>query len=328
MFDNEKFNQLNSRINYNDDQKLINITNHSFQIIVEACNEKLLKRNHIPFTFSYLYLQSYLFRYTKYDYYVPYVSEIKEILTYDGSNKTLNYIIKYDGLLDQINLTKTIYDFPIFHEWVNNNLSITLLSHLNNSNQFGKTWRNDKGINYNASCKYPVTAFYDDLKLFDEITVNDNGGTFFNSSNSTLIDWNIFNYCMSNNELGCTGFYLHSFIKSQQDKLGSCMLGFNKLSTYTGLSTTTLTRYIKSLRQYNLIECVSGTFVVGADKVKGEVKKESNVYFANKYEDIKGVKVELDKPKFISLTHYLEKKKLEDDTINNQIVDPIFEAIL
>lgn len=328
MFNKDKFTELNNRIIYKEEQNLLGISNSHFEILLKLANNKVLKPQHIPFAFSYLYLQTYLFRYTKYDDYVPSVSDIKEILTYDKSNKTLNYIIKDGGALDSVNLTKTIYDFPIYHEWVDGGLEFTLVSRLNNDNEFGRKWRQGKGINYNASCKYPVLAFYDELDSFNEISVNNNNGTFFSTFNLTLIDWNIFNYCMSNDELGCNGFYLYSFIKSQEGKLGSCMLGLSKISTYTGLSSRSISRYIKSLREFNLIQCVSATFVIGADKVKGEVEKESNTYFANEYEDIKSDKLKLDKPNFISLSHYLEKKQLESVNIDNCVVEPMIDELL
>lgn len=320
MFNKNKFNELNSRISYKDEQNVLGISNSYFETLLKLSQNKVLKPQHIPFAFSYIYLQTYLFRYTKYHDYVPTVAEIKEILTYDKTTKTLNYIIKDGGVLDEYNLTKTIYDFPIIHEWKNGGLEFTMLSHFNEGDGYGTKWRQQKNINFKTSCKYPLLAFYSNREVFNGVSMDNREGTFFTTYNLTLIDWNIFNYCMSNDELGCIGFYLYSFVKSQEDKKGKCMMGLNKLSTITGLSTSTISKYIKSLREYNLVQCISATFVVGAVN-NDEVEKESNTYYANQYKDIFDDKVEIDNPTFISVTHYLENKRLENVKNNHESVD-------
>lgn len=325
MFNKEKFNELNSRISYKDEQNVLGISNRYFTELLKLANNKVLKASHIPFTFSYLYLQTYLFRYTKYDNYVPSVGEVKEILTYNKTNTMLNYIIKDGGILDTYNLTKTLYDFPIIHEWDGDTLEFTLLSHFNDGSGYGRQWRKDKGINFNSNCKYPVLGFYDDLESFDEVSMNNYGGTFFNTYNLTLIEWNIFNYCMSHSELGCTGFYLYSFVKWQEGLNGNCQMGLSLLSKLTGLSTSSISRYMKPLREHNLVECVSGTYIVNADarrKDDEDIQKESNTYFANEFSKITDNKSEITRPDFISMEHYRDKKKLESDN-TAQIPDAI-----
>lgn len=325
MFNEEKFNELNTRINYKSDQNVVGISNRYFTMLLKLAQNKDLKASHIPFAFSYIYFQTYLFRYTKYDTYIPSVGEIKEILAYNKTNTILNYIIKDGGILDTFNLTKTLYDFPVIHEWDGDSLEFTLLSHMNDGNGYGRQWREERGVNFNASCKYPVLGFYDELDSFEGVTVNNHNGSFFHTYNLTLIEWNVFNYCMSHSGLGCLGFYLYGFIKYQEGLNGNCQMGLETIAKLTGMTSRTVSKYMKVLREYNLVECISPTFIVGADTKKKkdeEIHKESNTYFANEFKSITSNKVEISKPTFISIEHYREKKQIEDAK-SNQTVDNI-----
>lgn len=316
MFNKQKFNELNNRIGYTDKQKTIAFSNLNFKVLVKLVNNKKLKPTHVAFAFSYLYLQTYLFRYTKYDRYVPKVNELKNILTYDKTTKTLNYIIKDGGLLDAANLTKTIYDFPVVHTITDSKeLEFDLISEFNDgSNRYGTKWRLENKVGYNASCKYPVLAFHSDLDKYKQLGVqySDLGGSFFGYGNFTLIDWDMFAYCMSNDEIGVTGFYLHSFIKWHEGLNGNCQMGIDSLADQTGLSESIVSRALKILRQHNLVHCISADFVIRASESKHRIKQESNTYFANSYDDITSDKKELTKPNYITVETYLKNNPIYD----------------
>ena len=75
--------------------------NELFTQLLQMKEDKELKPVHIGFTYSYIYLQTYMYRYSTYSTYVPNGKEIKELLTYTPSNKAVDYIIKRTAYLSK-----------------------------------------------------------------------------------------------------------------------------------------------------------------------------------------------------------------------------------
>ena len=315
MLNEEKFNELNKMIGYKEDQQSILMSNDYFDELKKLSLNGELKKNHIGFTYSYLFLQTYLFRYTRYDTYVPTTGDIKAILGYNPLVKGLDYIIKRNGLLDEVNLTKTLYDFPVVHNWEEGHLQFTMLSSLNDGgNAYGTKWREQHGVKTNQSCKYPVLGFYYDKNLFDEIILNDEGGTFFEARHCTMIDWNVFNYCMAHSELGVTGFYIYCYIKHKTDIHRELSMGINKLGEELMISQGSIKKYIKVLREYNLINTTLGKFIYG-ENVPSYLF-ESNKYKANSFDSFSYSKSELKKAKRISLEKHMKLIEQSEEICN------------
>lgn len=319
MFDNERYNEIASIMKYKEKQSLIAMSNKYFKIFDRLVDENKLKKAHVAYTFSYMYLMTYLFRYTKYEDVSPSSDEIKQLLMYSPTNKTINYITKKDGLLDSEKITTTLFDFPVVHTVTEQGeLEFTMLSSLNNNDRYGTKWREVSKVNYNQSCKYPVLAFHKDIPLEDDyITLSDYGGTFYRSENTTIIPFEIFMYCMSHSELGTVGFYLYSYIAYRVGLKGNCQLGIAQLANNCNMSVRACQKYLNTLRQYNLIHTImADKFIIG-DSEKVNVKKECNTHFHNQFDDFikDGRLVQLEKPNFVNVKQ-LEKYSLNVDTID------------
>lgn len=312
MFKEKKFNKLEEILNYNDKyESKLALPNSIFKDLLQLVKDKKLKTAHVGFAYSYIYLETFLYRYAKYSNYVPRVSGIKGILGYNGGVKGLDYIIKRNGLLEQEKILTTTSDFPIDARFEDsfdgtNGLTITTLSMLGDDEySYSEQFRESRGINRNQTCKYPVFGFYTDKEPMESGVYS---GTFYHSENTHIIDFKVFNYCMANEELGVNGFYLFAYLKHKNDIFKD---GYNatakRLSNETGLTERTIKRYLDALRAYRVIEGIpeQDYFVLGLD----EKERKANRYITNSYDDFFYKRMEYMKMKTMSLEKYGKMKK-------------------
>lgn len=327
--------QLKDLINFNNEyQREITLPNFLFDKLNDLVKQKKLKSQHIGFTYSYIYLITYLCRYTKYDYFIPSTSKIKEILGYSPTNKTLDYIIKENGLLDKDGITKTINDFPVVAMWEFNEnyekvLNITFISELEDVKKF----KSDRFLDVNnfnldksklneyskvgkkTKCKVPSFAFYQNHQDWESEKEYD--GTFFKDyydtgMDYTYIDFNVFAYCMANpDELGCNAFYLYCYLKHKNDVHGSYNATSERLSEETSLSKITVEKYRNNMRAYNMINLIHEMdyFVIGIDKSE----RRASANKVNPYEWFGDEKTSYKKLGKISLKQYEKQKELKEE---------------
>lgn len=251
--------------------------------LIKLTKSKAIKSTHIGFTWTFLYIETWFYRYAKYSKVIPTYAYIKKLLGYSPTNQRLDYIIKKDGLLDSMNLTITTNDFPINISWIDG-LAIDTLS------EFDKDYiikfRESNNISISQVCKYPVFAFDREME----------GGTFYDSSNTTLVDFNVFAFCMSKDDLGCTAFYLYNLIKHKNDILSSYDATYSRISNESGLSTRTVQRYMENMRGYKMINTIHNMDCFSPSVNKDE--RLASSHFINEYEQFSHIKVEYDKMKF------------------------------
>jgi len=75
--------------------------------------------SHIAFAYSYIYFVTWAYRYAKYGTVNELIDQkfIKKILGYNPTYKNLDYLIKKDGILEQIGYIRTEKDFPIAYSY-------------------------------------------------------------------------------------------------------------------------------------------------------------------------------------------------------------------
>lgn len=269
QFNQEKYNNILQNIRFNINQSDIFMTNDYFEIIKLLNLENKLKSVHIGFVYSYLYLQSYMLRNTTYDYFIPTPKDIKYILGYNQDEKRLDYIIKKNGLLDKEKLTITDNDFPIVNSYNKDEdyLEFTTASQIYDNL---KEFKDIRKIANTTTYKFPVLSFYDSNKRSDiKLFYGDDGGTFYDVHNTTRIRFEVFAYCMSNQDIGATGFYLYSYIKHMNDLLGDeYKATASTISNKIGVPERTVKKYLKSLKSYNLIDTIHNMdyFSLGIEK--------------------------------------------------------------
>lgn len=312
---NYEIEELLEMIDFNEEYQLeVGIPNYLFTDLINLANKKALKSNHIGFTYSYIYFITYMARYAKYDKFIPSAMEIKQILGYTPTNKTLDYIMKRGGLLDENRITVTSNDFPIIamyedDEFYNKEFYITFASELYDDM---KQFKNERKVSINASCKIPLFGFYQDVECWGK-GESFNGTFFLDYDNTgidfTLLDYRIFAFCMSySDDLGCTAFYLYAFLKYQNFKFKD---GYNAtrktISDVTGLSEGVIQKYLSNMRAYKMINVIHNMeyFSLAWDKKE----RKASSYKINEYDQFTFVKTEYTKMKIVETFDHIQMMK-------------------
>lgn len=321
---NEKF-----TINYEKESKLA-LPNELYSTMLQWKEDKKIKANHIPFAWSYLYLQTYLYRYAKYEEYVPSTSNIKQMLGYGAEYSAIDYIIKKDGVLDSEGWTESTDDFPVRVMWVDEDrdktdrpIIITLkeeskgfhesldcdteaIKKLIGSETFEAHWKKIKNVNNKQKIKYPVFAFQRDLNP----QYIDFDGTFYESANTTIIDIRVFEFCMSHEDLGCTGFYLYCYLKHKNDlHKGGYDASHKRLAEELGLSAKTIQTYRDALRSHDMMLLKHNMDSYHPDMKKEDRKVSTNITYG--YEKFS------DEP--IEYIKFNDKEKRKSESLNENI---------
>lgn len=216
--------------------------------IFEDLQSDLFKSSaHRAFAYSYYYLISWLYRYAKYGENSITNETIKQMLGYSKNNKTINYIIKNNGVLDLLQYTETVKNYPIswtFDEY--EEPTFTLVDELDEEMKELIA----KGRSRKYSVKYPIKHFYREEDEEDDY----GAGIFFDVRNTHMIDFKTFIFCMSNQEIGTGGFYLYGYLKMKNQLFEDGYdVTLRKLSEDTGIPYMSMNRYLDELRKHNLI---------------------------------------------------------------------------
>lgn len=241
------------------------IPNETFKDINKI--ELFKSASNIAFTYSYYCLITYLYRYCKYaqgQFFTPEL--MKEMLGYAGNNKTLDFIIKRDGILDCMQYTETIRDFPISYEVGDYHfLNFVMYSDLELETK--------KVVNMpkNFKVKYPVKAFYRNVESKDDEIYD---GTFYDVSNTHLFDVYTFIDMLGNQELGVVGFYLYQFLKYKNDLFkDGYTISYKKLESETGISKNTICKYSKLMENVGYLRVINNGYKNGDDDNKEMLPK-------------------------------------------------------
>jgi hypothetical protein len=204
---------------------------------------KYKSNNHYSFTVCYYVLTSYLYYVSYYGFKLITNADIKKTLGYHSHDKRIDYIIKNNGLLDLIGYTISTSNYPI-----NTTLDLHNYPEFDLINDYSKCTFNKYFV------KYPVKGFHR----------YDIQGTFFDVSNTTKIDINIFINIIK--ILGCSGFLIYLYFKSK----GRIKISYDKLSKILLISNRRLFAIINELELNKYIK------VIHAKCFKGN--KDANIY--------------------------------------------------
>lgn len=288
------FDEIKTLIQFNDKESKVFMPNEIFTDLIGAIKNS----PHIGFAYSYIYLVTWLYRYAKHMSNEGFLDngKIKKILGYNANTKGLDYLTKRNGLLDQLGYTETAKDFPIAWTFEDNLLEFDMIS---DNKEILDIWN----LSRKYSIKFPVKGFYrylndEELKVEYESGYED--GTFFDVSNTHCIPFEVFMYCMDNEDIGTIGFYLYSFIKWKNNYFtGAWDVSIENLQSETGIAENTLLRYLDQLKKFNMIEAkinqeyFSLAIPLELRKANSYMSKEFKSFLHNpkSYEKIKVMKV-------------------------------------
>lgn len=212
--------------------------------ILDDIQEKVTKNSsHLAFSYSYIYLTTWMYRYAKHisltEGFID-NGKMKGLLGYSKDYKPLDYLIKKNGLLDQLGYTETVKDFPTNWTFEDEYLEFAMYSEFKEDLRY-------LNLSRKFSVKLPVKAIH----RYDNEVLD---GTYYEFENTHCIPFEVFMFCMANNKIGATGFYLYAYIKRMNGMFPEGWdVAFDKLAKVTGVPASTIGRYMDELRRYNMI---------------------------------------------------------------------------
>lgn len=268
-----------------------------------------IKSNHIPFTYSYNYLITYLYRYSKYGKKLYTTSDIKNILGYNPNNKDLNYIIKKNGLMDELEYMTTDKDFPIGWTYENNNLEFDMFSEFKRDYLEGLKVEPYNSMSRNYSVKRPEKAFHRQIEKDGEYEE----GTFYYAWNTHQIPIKVFIFCMGNKELECNAFYIYSYLRHKNQSFNGYDISIEKLSRETGMTVSTVKRTLDTLKKFKLIRCkINQAYIHGLS----EDERRANTYYTNDFDSFSFTAQQYDRAGKMNINKYREDKAKTDKIID------------
>lgn len=307
-----KYEEICQLLKYNDREDRVYMPNEVF----DDLKENISKASHIGFSYSYIYLVTWLYRYTKY-FNVEEVlnnNKIKEILGYNPKQQTINYLIKRNGKLTEMRYVKATRDYPISWDY-NNDDGLTFQLHSELEEEMHKYIPPaPKGF----FLQEPSVSLRSSI-VDENGEIHDTEGTFYDISNTTEIDFEVFLYCMSNEKIRCIGFYLYSYLKMMNDYYGEGYdVPLTRLVKETGLPYATLNRYMSALKSFKMIDFQHNqdAFIPGL----AEHLRLANTYTVRGYVQFNEKPVPYKRMETMSLENYFQRfeddrKKLAPDKI-------------
>ncbi|MGE6259212.1 hypothetical protein ACQKCU_15120 [Heyndrickxia sporothermodurans] len=311
------YEEIEKYLCFNEKENNIYMPNEIFKDL----QDNIKKTVHIPFAYSYYYLICWLYRYTKYGIFNIDNRKIKEMLGYNKDSKGIDYIIKKNGVLDLMQYTITTKDFPVSWTFEDNYLDFDLLSDLDEYAQ--KMVKELCSRKY--TIKFPLKGFYRTKESEDD---NYEDGTFFEVDNTHLVPFEVFMFCMGKKEIGCTGFYLWSYLKMQNQIYGGGYdVPYKRLALELGIPYMTMVDSLKVLRQYNMVNAIHNQeyFCVILD----DNKRKANTYITNDYKKFNDRPKDYKKMKVVEANQYIDmmKEESEKKKMKMEIVDITLEEL-
>ncbi|ANY75962.1 hypothetical protein BBD41_27185 [Paenibacillus ihbetae] len=290
---NDIVKKLSIRMTSEEEIPKIYLPNEIFQDLSSSTILHKRGSSHIAFAYSYVYLNYWLYRYCKYNEDNKITREdIKEILGYGRKYKKLDYIIKKNGLLDQVGYTATTTDYPI--SWTLDEDNILHFTTIKDHKAMYGTSPNIQDRNFKV--KFPVKAFHRTEESQNEQLLD---GTFYEIENTHQIPFEVFLYCMEHDDINCIGFYLYSYLKCKSDLYkNDVTISHQRLITETGIRKDCVDRYLEALMKHKMIDGDIQQFVMNLPQ---HLRKANN-YKVNKVSDFRIS--EVNKRKVISLYNY------------------------
>lgn len=285
--------------------------------VFEDLQNNIEKSPHVAFAYSYYYLTSWLYRNAKYGHIDIDVGTIKEILGYSKTNKTMNYIIKKNGVLDEMGYTTTTTDYPVSWEVDDYNSPIFKLKSELEDDEINKTIRMRSS---RFTVKYPIKHMH-----IDDYDYNTKAhtGIFYEVSNTHRIDFEVFSECMTNKDLGTTGFYLYSYLKNKNQMFPDGYdVSLEALSKETGISNGSLATYLDGLKKYNLVSVKHNMEYFAYGML--EEDRKANTYRTNDYVSFSNKPIDYIKMKMVSNERYLIDKERIKRNINQDDIPFLF----
>jgi len=212
----------------------------------------------VAFAYSYLVVISFLYKYAHFvdvenSTYIQ-NNDIKELLGYNRSTKTIDKVIKKGGILDSMCLTNTTKEYPV--QFTNNNeekingIPIREFAMIDDIDKEGVVYNKIKSIvkNRNYEIKEPLfmTEEYEDNEY----------GTLYSYANTHTISIDEFLIMTFDDEIDNIDFLMYGYFKSKCRGFKNNMrqLSLNKITTDVGMDKSTFYKHLQILKEREYID--------------------------------------------------------------------------
>lgn len=266
-------------LEYDERESYLLMPNEVVKTLVHSDMLKGNKSQHMAVAYSYLYLNTWMYRYAKYssvDLGTTTVKGVKNLLGLSPTSVSYDYLFKKNGVLDELGLTKTVpfSESPVQWELTDDEMiEFTLFNEL--SEEMQEIIVGDVSTR-RRQVKQPLLA----LEEREPLKGIETNGTFYPAGKEYThqIPFEAFMKCMTTDELGAIGFYLYSFIRSRYGVNDSVEISLATIARESGVTESTVNKYMMALREYGLMGVEVQDYVMGRNMVEG-LETKANRYW-------------------------------------------------
>lgn len=260
----------------------VQMPNRLFQDLAHTLKGKGGRANiqQVSFSYAYLVIVAFLYKYARFvdpdnDTYIQ-NSDIKQILGYDKTTKTIDKVIKKGGVLDQLGLTKTTKDFPIRfeehpYETINNIplREFTTIRECDPDDYYYTIIRKIvKNRNYEVKEPLFLTQEYEDVEY----------GTLYSFENTHKITIKELIHFIYSQDLDNIDFLMYAYFKSKCHGLkgNKKSIPLNLILSEMGIGVNAFYTHLEKLKDKGYIDVIHRSWRAPNEKCK---YMDSNEYY-------------------------------------------------
>lgn len=257
------------------DDSYVQIPNSIFKVLSSSIKNKNGSTNVHQASFAYAYLVCVAFLY-KYAHFVDvdngtYIqnTDIKQVLGYSKTTKSIDAVIKRGGILENMNLIKSTKSYPVSANYTDeeiNGLSVRDFTTIEEMDKESSDYKEIRSIvkNRNYEIREPIFLFEYDGDI----------GTLYDYSNTHRITIKEFITLIYSDKLDNIDFMMYAYFKSKCYKLKNDTKSIPLLSIISeiGMSRDSFYNHLKVLKDCGLVK------VKHKDWVMGRGESEANEY--------------------------------------------------
>ena len=240
------------------DDVYVQIPNGIFKTLSQNTRSKNGSANTKQSSFAYAYVAivSLLYKYTHFvdidnSTYIQ-NSDIKELLGYSRTTKSIDHIIKKGGLLDNLGLTTTTKDYPVGFEYSSdsiNGVAMRTFTTINDiKNDDSSYYELIKGIVKNRNYEIKEPTYF--------ISQDDGNGTLYDYSDTHKVSLEEIITFIEDENLDNIDMYIYFFLKSKcegyKDNTNSIKLLF--IVSQTGMCKFAFYNHLQNLKDKGYVE--------------------------------------------------------------------------
>jgi len=258
----------------------VQIPNGVFRQLSDSIkNRKQTNIQQSSFAYAYIIAVSFLYKYAHFvdidnGTYIQ-NSDIKQILGYDKTTKTIDKVIKKNGILDTTGLLRTTKEYPVYVEYTEEKLNDMLMREFTTFNMLDVDDVNYSIIksivkNRNYEVKEPVFFF----------EYNGDVGTLYNYDNTHRITLKEFLSFVYDESLDNIDFMLYSFFKYKCHGYDNNIkaIALYKITLEMGISRDTFYKHLGTLKSKGYINVHHKGWVMSGEATGTSESMEANEY--------------------------------------------------